>query len=117
MPEAQPYGYWTYGKRNGLSGAASTFTVLPDGRPFTTKDSQHPAVLDDAFILWAVRNDKNALRSFFQLLPKMDPVSQKRLNDLVAKHPDYFIVRTDPSVLSDNIQRKQVTAGVRIKKT
>lgn len=108
MPEAQPYGYWTYGGKDGLYGAESTLQEQPDGSIIIVKDRDYPAVLEDRYILWAVRNDKAALRSFNQRLPTMDPVSQTRLNALVAKYPAHFIERQDSLTESDNLQRSQV---------
>ncbi len=110
MPDSQPYGYWTYGGKNGLYGAESTVVTLQDGRTVIRKDPDYPAVLEDDFILWAVKNDKKALTEFFTLLPQMDPVSQTRLNDLVAKYPAHFIQRTEALALSDAVQRNQVVA-------
>lgn len=108
MPEAQPYGYWTYGGKDGLYGAESTLQEQPDGSVIIVKNPDFPAVLEDDYILWAVRNDKAALRSFFQRLPTMDSVSQTRLNGLVSKYPAHFIEREDSTIMSDNLQKKQV---------
>src|SRR6056300_408128 len=108
MPEAQPYGYWTYGGKDGLYGAESTLQEQPDGSVLIVKNPDYPAVLEDDYILWAVRNDKAALRSFFQRLPTMDSVSQTRLNGLVSKYPAHFIEREDSTIMSDNLQKKQV---------
>ena len=109
-----PYGYWTYGDKNGLYGAESRMETLPDGTEVRVKDPDYPCVLEDEFILFAVRNDHRALDEFFRLLPTMDPVSQNRLNGLVANYPGHFIRRYDDTTEADNIQRKQVTAGVRL---
>lgn len=108
MPEAQPYGYWTFGNKDGLYGAESTLQEQSDGSFIRVKDPDYPAVLEDDFILWAVKNDKAALRSFNRRLPTMDPVSQTRLNGLVERYPAHFRVREDSTVMSDNLQRKQV---------
>jgi hypothetical protein len=110
MSQDVPYGYWSYGGKDGLFGAQSTIETLRDGRKIRTIDPDYPAVLEDEFILWAVKNDKTALQSFRARLPTMDAVSQVRLNDLVAQYPAHFIDRTDHLTLSDNIQHKQVTA-------
>jgi hypothetical protein len=103
-----PYGYWTYGTRNGLEGAESTLKELPNGQVVRLKDPDHPCVLEDEFILFAVRNDLNARRQFFTLLPTMDAVSQERLNGLVGRYPSAFNVTLDSTTLSDNIQMKGV---------
>lgn len=108
MPQSSPYGYWTYGGKDGLYGAESTFQEQPDGSIIIVKDSEYPAVLEGRYILWAVRNDKAALRSFNDRLPTMDPVSQARLNDLVARYPAHFFDRQDSTTMSDGIQRRQV---------
>jgi hypothetical protein len=108
MAEAQPYGYWTYGGKDGLYGAESTLQEQSDGSYIRVKDPDYPAVLEDEFILWAVKNDKAALRSFNQRLPTMDSVSQTRLNGLVERYPAHFIERQDSTTMSDNLQRQQV---------
>tara|TARA_B100001094_G_scaffold313478_1_gene351311 strand:+ start:1832 stop:2218 length:387 start_codon:yes stop_codon:yes gene_type:complete len=110
MSQDAPYGYWTYGAKDGLYGAASTIKTLRDGRSILVKDPEYPAVLEDEFILWAVKNDKKALQSFRERLPTMDAVSQARLNALLTLYPAHFIDRIDHLTLSDNIQHKQVTA-------
>lgn len=111
---SQPYGYWTIGHLNGLYGGESTIEELPDGRMMYVKDPQAPAVLEDKQILWAVQNDHNALRQFNEMLPNMDPISQQRLLGLKQKYPNAFVLQIDPMVLSDTIQRKEVTAGVHL---
>jgi len=116
MPEALPYGYWTFGNQNGLYGAESTVQTLSDGRKVIRKDPDYPSVLEDEFILFAVKNDLNARHQFLALLPTMDPVSQQRLNNLMAKYPNYFLNDLDDLTLSDNIQRKQVTSGIYLEK-
>ena len=108
MSQSLPYGYWTYGGKDGLYGAESTLQEQPDGSIIRVKDSEYPAVLEDRYILWAVKNDKAALRSFNDRLPTMDLVSQARLNDLVARYPAHFFDREDSTTMSDGIQRKQV---------
>jgi hypothetical protein len=108
MSQSLPYGYWTYGGKDGLYGAESTLQEQPDGSIRIVKDPDYPAVLEDRYILWAVKNDKAALQSFNDRLPTMDPVSQTRLNDLVARYPAHFVVRQDSTTMSDNLQQKQV---------
>ncbi len=108
MSQPSPYGYWTYGGKDGLYGAESTLQEQPDGSTIIVKDPDYPAVLEDAYILWAVRNDKAALQTFNHRLPTMDPVSQTRLNDLVARYPAHFAERLDSTTVSDGIQRRQV---------
>ena len=110
MSQDAPYGYWTYVSKDGLYGAESTIETLRDGRRILVRDPDYPAVLEDEYILWAVKNDKAALRSFRERLPTMDTVSQARLNALVEKYPAHFIDRTDHLTLSDSIQHRQVTA-------
>ena len=112
--QALPYGFWTYGSSaNGLQGGPTTIETLPDGREVRVRYPGNPAILEDEFILFAVRNNPAARTQFFNLLPTMDQVSQERLNALVAAHPDYFQwPKVDEMTLLDGIQRKQVTAGV-----
>lgn len=110
MSDDAPFGYWTYGNKDGLFGAASSLVEQPDGTTMLVKDPDYPAVLEDTYILWAVKNDKAALRSFQIRLPDMDAVSQARLNGLVETYPAHFVERQDSTVISDNIQKMQVTA-------
>ena len=108
------YGYWNYGGKNGLEGAESTIVELPDGTEWLKKDPDHPCVLEDEFILFAVRNDHRAITDFNRLLPTMDAVSQERLQGLVAKHPGAFQPRLDEMTTFDNIQRKEAQAGLHL---
>ena len=112
MSDAQPFGYWTFAGKNGLYGAASTYVTLANGQKMRVKDPDHPAVLEDEFILFAVRNDLNARRQFFQLLPKMDAVSQERLNGLVRSDPRSFKIKYDSMTQADLIQHKEVVSTV-----
>ena len=112
MSSAYPFGYWTFAGKNGLYGAASTYVTLASGQKMLVKDPDHPAVLEDEFILFAVRNDLNARRQFFQLLPTMDAVSQARLNALVRAHARSFNIDYDSLAQADNIQRKEVVSSV-----
>ncbi len=108
------YGYWNYAGRNGLEGAESTVETLPDGTQWLKKNPEHPCVLEDEFILFAVRNDHNALTQFNRLLPTMDAVSLERLQGLVAKHPGSFKPRLDETAVFDNIQRKEAKRGLHV---
>lgn len=110
-----PFGYWSYnnGTQNALYGAASTRQVLPDGRVIFVKDPNHPAVLEDEFILYALRRSLYARRDFETWYPKMDAVSQERLRNLVRDNPQVRWVLEDGADYSDGIQHKEVTAGVR----
>jgi len=113
--QAQPYGFWTFGAAqvNGLQGGPTTLETLPDGRVVRVKYPGNPAVLEDEFILWTVRNNPVARRQYFDLLPTMDQVSQERLTALAQKHPDYFQwPKVDETTMDDNIQKKEVRAGV-----
>jgi hypothetical protein len=105
---ALPYGYWTYGSRNGLEGAESTLTELSSGQVVRIKDPDHPCVLEDEYILFAVRNNLTARNQFFAMLPTMDAFSQERLNGLVERYPRDFNITLDSTTLSDNIQMKGV---------
>lgn len=114
--KATPYGFWTLGtSQNGLQGGPTTIEDRPDGSVVRVKYPGNPAILEDSFILWTVRNNPIARTQYFEILPTLDRVSQERLNDLVSAHPDYFMwPKVDSSTLSDNIQRKQVTAGIHL---
>jgi len=112
----QPFGFWTLGRsQNGLQGGPTTIEELPDGRLVRVKYPGNPALLEDEFILFTVRNNPVARKQYFDLIPTMDPVSQKRLNDLAAKRPDFFRwPKVDDLTLNDNIQRKEVRAGIHL---
>lgn len=112
----KPYGFWTLGRsQNGLQGGPTTIETLPDGRQVRVKYPGNPALLEDEFILFTVRNNPVARKQYFDLIPTMDAVSQKRLNDLAAKRPDFFRwPKVDDLTLNDNIQRKEVRAGVHL---
>lgn len=116
MSDDKPYGYWTYGRQNALQGGPTTFVEQPDGTYVRRKYPGNPAVMEDEFILWAVKNDPAARQGFFDLLPTMDAVSQSRLNGLVEAHPDAFYKPLmDSTQQNDNLQRKEARAGVRVR--
>jgi hypothetical protein len=111
-----PYGYWSFnnGKQNALYGAPSTREVLPDGRIIVVKDPDYPAVLEDEFILYALRRSLIARRDFNRLYPIMDAVSQARLEALVVNNPQVRWILEDSTTYGDRIQRNQVTKGIHL---
>jgi len=112
----KPYGFWTLGRsQNGLQGGATTIEVLPDGRHVRVKYPGNPAVLEDEFIMFTVKNNPIARKQYFAMIPTLDQPSQDRLNALAKKHPDYFRwPKVDDLTLNDNIQRKEVRAGIHL---
>lgn len=115
-PQSSPWGFWTLGtSQNGLQGGPTTIEVLPDGRHVRVRYPGNPAILEDEFIMWTVRNNPTARKQYFAILPTLDAVSQERLTALANKHPDYFRwPKVDDLTLNDNIQRKEVRAGVHL---
>jgi hypothetical protein len=116
MANPNNYGYWTFnnGTKNALYGAASTREVLPDGRVVIVKDPQYPAVLEDEFIIYALKRSLIARRDFNRLYPTMDAVSQNRLQNLIVNNPQVQWVVTDPTDDGDRIQRNEVTKGIHL---
>lgn len=112
----KPFGYWTFnGHQNGLYGAESTHVILPDGRRVIQKDSDHPAVLEDDFILNALSRSPAARASFKQIFPTLDPISQDRLTKLIRKHPNRAKLIKSGQDWADQVQAKEVRAGVRVR--
>lgn len=112
----KPFGYWTFnGHQNGLYGAESTHVILPDGRRVIQKDPTHPAVLEDDFILNALSHSENARSSFKKIFPTLDDVSKDRLTKLIKKHPNKAKLVLDGQSWADQIQKKEVRAGVRVR--
>ena len=109
-------GFWLYNSTNGLRGAASTFEHLPDGRVVLMKDPNNPAVLEDEFIVYALQHSPQARNDFNRLFPSLDAESQERLTNLVQRNPRATMLLVDSQVYEDNIQKKQVTAGVHLGK-
>ena len=105
------FGFWKVGTRNGLSGAESTQVMLDDGRVQTITDKDNPAVLEDDFILFSVRNSRIAQRDLMRLLPQLDEVSQNRIETLMKRHPKAFKPIVSHQDYSDYLQSKQVKAG------
>ena len=111
-----PYGYWDFMGKNGLAGGESTVVELPDGSTYLKKNEEFPCVLEEEFILFAVRNSPVALNQFLQLYPTMDPISHARLTKMMQRHSKLFKVpmRGDEMAISDAIQKKEVTAGIHV---
>lgn len=102
------YGFWKVGNKNGLEGAESTKVTLQDGRVQTIKNKENPAVLEDEFILFSVKNSRIAQRDLLRLLPTLDEVSQNRITSLMRKHPKAFKPIISHQDYYDYIQKKEV---------
>ncbi len=115
---ANPFGYWTYNSgRNGLKGGPTTLLQLPDGRVVAQKYEGNPALLEDEFILYALRHSRRARADFCRFFPDLDPVSQGRLTDLILLNPRASaLIRSDQD-FADAIQHENVTSGVRTRLT
>lgn len=113
---ASPYGYWDFMGKNGLAGAESTVVELPDGSTYVKKDPDYPCVLQDEFIIFAVKNSPVALNQFYQLFPTMDAVSQARLTKLMRRNKHLFKrpMPGDEMAINDAIQKKEATAGIHV---
>ena len=107
------YGYWEFGGKNGLEGKISTQVELPDGRILTQKDPDLPAVLEDSFILYALRTSRIARNDFTRLFPTLDEDSQDRLTTLILRNKRASSLILDDQAFADALQHNQVTAGVR----
>jgi len=110
------YGYWTFNQdRNGLVGGPNTAEELPDGRLVVVKDPDLPALLQDEFILNGIERSPAARADFCRIFPDLDPISQLRLADLIALNPRRTALLTSDQAFVDAVQKKQVTAGVRVR--
>jgi len=109
------FGYWTFSGKNGLTGAPSTVRTLPDGRKILVKDPEYPAVLEDDFIIFALKNSRVARTQFNNLYPALDAVSKSRLTALLAKNGSVKRSLDNPFFSqsaqdkSDEIQSNQVS--------
>lgn len=109
---AQPYGFWTFGGKNGLEGISNTIRELPDGRTQIVPDPDFPAVLPDDQILYALEHSPPARSQFVSLFPSLDPRSQQRLTELIEKNRSLSrLIRSDQDFL-DSIQKKDVVSTV-----
>ncbi len=107
---AKPYGFWTFGGKNGLEGIANTTRELPDGRVQIVPDPVFPAVLPDDYILYAIQHSPPARSQLISLFPSLDPRSQQRLTELIANNRTISrLVRSDQDFL-DAIQKKDVVS-------
>jgi|SRR3989344_5467157 len=111
---AAPYGYWTFGGKNGLQGAASTILTLSDGREVLVKDPDNPAVLEDIWIINALLKEARARKDYNLLYPDLDQESQERLDDLLADNPRVLGIMLSDKEFLDQIQHNQVTRGVHL---
>lgn len=109
------YGYWTFGGRNGLQGASSTLTTLPDGRDVLVKDSQNPAVLEDPVILLGLSKSVRARYDFERLYPLLDQDSQYRLAVLIENNPRCRSMVLYEQTFCDRLQNREVSSGVHLR--
>lgn len=111
-PRVKPFGFWTFGGRNGLEGISNTTRELPDGRIQIVPDPDFPAVLPDEYILYSLQRSPPARSQFLMLFPSLDPRSQARLTELLESNPSLTrLIRSDQAY-SDLIQRKDVVSTV-----
>lgn len=103
------YGFWTFGDRNGLEGAESRVVTLPDGRIQTIKDPNFPAVLEDSFIIFSTTTSLIAQRDMIRLIPTLDSVSKKRVEDLLARNPYLLKILRSHQDYEDYVQNRQVS--------
>lgn len=108
----QPYGFWTFGGRNGLEGSATTTRVLPDGRTQFVPDPDFPAILPDDQILYALQTSPPARDQFTALFPSLDPRSQKRLQDLLDANKSETRLVQSSQDSEDLYQKKGVVGSV-----
>lgn len=111
----QPFGFWTFGGKNGLKGVASRYQELPDGRLMTVKDEENPAVLEDEDILYAIRTSHVAREGFVSLFPHLLPEEQERLALLVLANKRQSAMVLDDIRFSDSITRSAVREGIRLR--
>ena len=111
------YGYWDWnnGSQCALVGGFSTIKTNANGRKVVVKDPDLPAVLEDEFILHALRTSQKARDDFDRLVPHLDPVSKARCIKLAtgATKTQTYMVRTQEAQ-GDAIQKKEVKAGVHL---
>lgn len=111
--ETLPFGFWTFGKHNGLQGGASTQVEMPDGRKVIQRDPDNPAVLEEYFIVNALSSSLVARRDFTRLFPTLDAASQERLTKLVRRNPRPCALLLNDQNFLDAIQASEIAAGVR----
>ena len=109
------YGFWLFNGKNGLEGAESTFVELPDGRTILRKDPDHPAVLEDDQIAYALRTSRQARDDFNRLFPTLETWSQERLTALILQNPRATSLLRDDQNFLDAVMHESVTEGVRTK--
>lgn len=115
-PLSKPYGYWTINQDvNGLFGAESSIETTLDGRKVIVKNPEYPAVLEDDFILNALSHSVLARNDFNRLYPSLDPVSKRRLDTLLAQHPQQARLVKSTQDYMDGVQSKHIRQGVRVR--
>jgi len=96
-------------------GGFSTIKTNDDGRKVIVKDPDLPAVLEDEFILYALRTSQQARDDFDRLVPHLDAVSKARCIKLAtgATQTQTYLVRTQEAQ-GDAIQKREVRAGIHL---
>ena len=111
------YGFWDWnnGSKCALVGGFSTIKTNDDGRKVIVKDPDLPAVLEDEFILYALRTSQQARDDFDRLVPHLDAVSKARCIKLAtgATQTQTYLVRTQEAQ-GDAIQKREVRAGIHL---
>ena len=113
---SEPYGYWTInGSLNGLFGGESSLEELEDGRTVIVKDAEYPAILEDDFILNAISKSRTARADFNRIYPTLDPVSKRRLDNLLSQHPQQARLMQSTQSYLDEVQAQNIRQGVRVR--
>lgn len=104
--------YWTFDGKNGLEGAASTVVQLDDcfNRLLIQADPDHPAVLNDADILYCINTSRAARAAFDVAWPSLSPEAQARLTLLLQDNPRTARLIEDDKDLADKEQRRAIRA-------
>ena len=102
--------YWTFAGKNGLEGAANTLVQLDDcfNRLLTQPDPDHPAVLDDAHILYCLNTSRAARTAYNKAYPLLPSWSQARLDLMIKDNPRTARLIEDDKDLADKEQRRAI---------
>ena len=113
------FGFWDWnnGSKCALVGGPSTIKTMPDGRQIVVKDPNLPAVLEDEFIIYALRTSQQARNDFNRLVPNLDSVSKARCMKLSTgpTQTQTYLVRSQQAQ-GDAIQAAEVRAGIHLEK-
>jgi hypothetical protein len=107
------WGFWLFSGKNALRGKASTIVEVPGGRMVLQKDPLNPAVLEDEFIIFALRTSRQARADFNRLFPTMLPEEQERLTTLLGKNKRATALLWDDQAFYDMVQHRDVVEDVR----